>query len=99
MLGQGRRPNQIDFLALAFGLGHDDTLPFGMNAEGLATHLSGQIEGLFGDTVPGQLQGVGRHPRLERPQHLRCRAEEAIVALTSAPKAPAMPAAREEAAS
>jgi hypothetical protein len=49
-----------------------------MEAERLAPHLAGQVEGWPGQAVAGQLQGVGSHPGLERAQDLGSRSEEAV---------------------
>src|SRR5438132_10422536 len=73
-----RRRHQIHLLTLAVRPGQDHPLPLGMHAERLAAHLPGQIERLPGHTLAGQLQGVGRHPRLQRLLHLRGHAEVAL---------------------
>jgi hypothetical protein len=49
-----------------------------MHGERLPTNLTGHVERLFRHAVPGQLQGIGRHPLLERRQHRRRRVEEAV---------------------
>ena len=49
-----------------------------MHAERLAAHLAGQVERLLRQPVSRQLQGIGRHTRLQRLLDLGRRSEEAI---------------------
>src|SRR6516164_4836667 len=72
------RRQQVYFLPFAFGPLQNHTLPFGMDAERLAAHLTGQVKRRLGHSVPRQLQGVGRHPRLQRAPHFRGRSKKAI---------------------
>jgi len=72
------RPDQFHLLGWSFGPTQHHTIPFAVDAKGLAVELSGQIERLFGHALPGQLQGVGRHTLSERFEHFRRGTEETI---------------------
>src|SRR5439155_8339919 len=49
-----------------------------MDAEGLPAHLSGDVEGLLRETVPGELQGVRRDASAKRLQDFGGGSEKAI---------------------
>jgi len=56
----------------------DHPVSFPVDAERLPLDLPGQIEGLLGHAVAGQLAGVFGYPLLERLEYLRRGMEEAV---------------------
>ena len=70
--------HQFDLRPLAARLLQDHPVSRLMHAEGFPFDLARQVERLLGHTVPRQFQGIGRHPLLERRQHLRRSLEEAV---------------------
>src|SRR5262249_1617938 len=60
-----RRPAQLPLPALAAGVGEDDALALGVQAEAPAAHLPGHVERRPRQPLARQLQRVGLHPRLQ----------------------------------
>src|SRR5262245_10436362 len=71
------RRRQVDLLP-SVGMRQDHALALRMHAKRLAAGLPRQIERRLRQSMPCQLQGVGLHPRLQRPPHFRRRSEEPI---------------------
>jgi hypothetical protein len=58
--------------------GQDHQLSFSVHAEGLACFLAGYVEGRAGQTLPGEVQGIGGNPLFQSRRHRRCHLKESV---------------------